>query len=166
MLQSIARTAVRDVDPQVRPGEHPACPWEEGAVGRPGRHGAIEQDSPPGPRIAAQGAGASRGASCLVVPRELRVSRPCLRGHVSARVSLGEPRVKGCDRRRLPKPRTCRVSTRPCSPLPCAVLTWHFAPRQNDLTYMRIDTKRFEILVAPFWGEVKYQVLVTLHVSA
>ena len=37
---------------------------------------------------------------------------------------------------------------------------------QNDLTYMRIDTKRFEILVAPFWGEVKYQVLATLHVSA
>jgi len=27
---------------------------------------------------------------------------------------------------------------------------------QNDLTYFRIDTKRFEILVAPFWGEVKY----------
>merc|ERR1712205_99808 len=29
---------------------------------------------------------------------------------------------------------------------------------QNDLTYLRIDTKRFEILVAPFWGEVKYGV--------
>lgn len=29
---------------------------------------------------------------------------------------------------------------------------------QNDLTYFRIDTKRFEILVAPFWGEVKYGV--------
>ncbi|EKX46160.1 hypothetical protein GUITHDRAFT_86893, partial [Guillardia theta CCMP2712] len=29
---------------------------------------------------------------------------------------------------------------------------------QNDLTYFRIDTKRFEILVAPFWGEVRYGV--------
>ncbi len=29
---------------------------------------------------------------------------------------------------------------------------------QNDLMYFRIDTKRFEILVAPFWGEVKYGV--------
>mmetsp|Transcript_25238 Transcript_25238/g.51358 ORF Transcript_25238/g.51358 Transcript_25238/m.51358 type:complete len:113 (+) Transcript_25238:70-408(+) len=29
---------------------------------------------------------------------------------------------------------------------------------QNDLSYFRVDTKRFEILVAPFWGEVKYGV--------
>ena len=33
-------------------------------------------------------------------------------------------------------------------------VTSHPLPWQNDLTYMRIDTKRFEILVAPFWGEV------------
>ena len=34
----------------------------------------------------------------------------------------------------------------------------HFKIEQNDWMYFRIDTKRFEILVAPFWGEVKYGV--------
>lgn len=38
----------------------------------------------------------------------------------------------------------------------CTSLTVSLSSRQNDLTYFRIDTKRFEILIAPFWGDIKY----------
>ena len=32
---------------------------------------------------------------------------------------------------------------------------------QNDLMYFRIDTKKFEVLVAPFWGTVRYSLAGT-----
>ncbi len=58
--------------------------------------------------------------------------------------------------------RTCvrdidpQVTAAAAPPPPPPARPPHFCRAQNDLSYFRIATKKFEIMVAPHFGNVKY----------